>query len=85
LSLLPVLIALVCESEMESTYSCISTLPALEAVFHNLSGNTQVKELIFELCDTTLMVLDISVVSMMDRRAKEWDRETGEGVKTSAP
>jgi hypothetical protein len=26
-----------------------------------------------------LMVLGTSV-SMMDRRAKEWDRETGEGV-----
>ena len=47
----------------------------ISPVFHNLSGNAQVKELIFELCDTT------SGISV-DRRAKEWDRETGEGVKS---
>ena len=44
---------------MESTYSCISTLPALEAVFHNPSRNAQVKELIFKLCDTTILTYDI--------------------------
>ena len=64
---------------MESTYSCISTLPALEAVFHNLSGNAQVKELIFKLCDTTSGTYGIRHLCGYHRRA---DRETGEGVKS---
>ena len=46
---------------MESTYSYVSTVPALEAVFHNPSrnSNAQVKELIFKLCDTTSITYDI--------------------------